>query len=349
MRNKTFAFLALALVSTYAILNVSCKNNDVEHKEPDKTNAVYYWRTTLETDSTELRFLQANNVSRAYVRFFDIVVDESPIAMDVVVPNATLQVKDTLPVNDIVPTIYITPEAIAKMQSTEDVWAEKIVKRIYNMCTYNEIEAPKELQLDCDWTKRTQQAFFALCAAVKKEIKKRNPQAQLSATIRLHQLKTPVPPVDYGVLMLYNTGSFENPEEPNSIISVENIKPYLKYLADYPLHLDYAYPIFSWNLVYSPDNYFKGLINSDSNLSGNILTHVAGNKYKVAKDTIINDIYLYQGDKIRKEDASFKTIMDVKQLIEQNSSTESHNVVLYQLDKKNISNYSDDEFIQIYK
>ena len=54
MRNKTFAFLAL--VSTYAILNVSCKNNDVEHKEPDKTNAVYYWRTTLETDSTELRY-----------------------------------------------------------------------------------------------------------------------------------------------------------------------------------------------------------------------------------------------------------------------------------------------------
>lgn len=338
-----------ALVLTCVILCIGCKNNNDDNKSSDKTNAVYYWRTTLEVDSIEQDFLQANNVGRAYVRFFDIVVDESPIAMDAVVPNATLQIKDTLPVKDIVPTIYITPEAIAKMQSNEDVWAEKIVKRIYNMCSYNELVEPKELQLDCDWTMHTQQTFFALCTAVKKELQKRNPEALLSATIRLHQLKTPVPPVDYGVLMLYNTGSFENSEEPNSIISVENIKPYLKYLTDYSLHLDYAYPIFSWNLVYNRGNNFKGLINSGSDLPDNILTHTTGNNYEVAKDTIIHNIYLYKGDKIRMEEAPFKTIMEVKNLIERNSRNKNCNVILYQLDKKNIFNYSSDEFKQIYK
>lgn len=347
MRNKALSFWTLLFICS--ILSVSCKNNYDAQKDLNKTNAVYYWRTTLECDSIEQGFLQANNVDRAYVRFFDIVVDESPIAMDAVVPNATLQIKDSLPVKDIVPTIYITPEAMAKMQSNEDVWAEKIIKRIYNMCSYNEIDEPKELQLDCDWTMRTQQAFFALCTAVKKELQNRNPETLLSATIRLHQLKTPVPPVDYGVLMLYNTGSFENPEEPNSIISVENIKPYLKYLADYSLHLDYAYPIFSWNLVYDTDNNFKGLINTSSDLLDNILIHTSGNNYEVAKDSVIHNIYLYKGDKIRMEDAPFKTIMEVKKLIEQNSRNKNCNVILYQLDKKNISNYSSDEFKQIYK
>lgn len=352
MRNNILPLCTLAF--SCISFCMGCKNNNDDHKSSnktnaDKTNAVYYWRTTLECDSVEQDFLQANNVDRAYVRFFDIVVDESPIAMDAVVPNATLQIKDTLPIKDIVPTIYITPEAIVKMQSNEEVWAEKIVKRIYNMCSYNELDEPKELQLDCDWTMRTQQAFFSLCTAVKNEIQKRNPQAILSATIRLHQLKTPVPPVDYGVLMLYNTGSFENPEEPNSIIWVENIKPYLKYLAYYSLRLDYAYPIFSWNLVYNRDKSFKGLINSSSDLPDNILTHISGNNYKVAKDTIINNIYLYQGDIIRKEDAPLKTILEIKKMIEQDSCNKNCNIILYQLDKKNISNYSSDEFKQIYK
>lgn len=217
------------------------------------------------------------------------------------------------------------------------------------MCSYNELDEPKELQLDCDWTMRTQQAFFSLCTAVKNEIQKRDPQALLSATIRLHQLKTSVPPVDYGVLMLYNTGSFENPEESNSIISVENVKPYLRYLADYPLHLDYAYPVFSWNLVYNEENHFKGLINSGTDFPDNILKHLSGNNYEVTKDTIINEIYLYQGDMIRKEEAPFKTIMEVKRLIEQNSRNKNCNVILYQLDPKNLSNYSGNEFKQIYK
>lgn len=345
MRNKILFLGALVC----AILCISCKSNNDGHKSSDKTNAVYYWRTTLECDSIEQEFLQANNVERAYVRFFDIVVDESPIAMDAVVPNATLQIKDSLPIKDIVPIIYITPEAIAKMQSKEDMWAEKIVKRIYNMCSYNELDEPKELQLDCDWSTRTEQAFFSLCTAVKNEIQKRNPQAILSATIRLHQLKTPVPPVDYGVLMLYNTGSFKNPKESNSIISIEHIKPYLKYLADYPLRLDYAYPIFSWNLVYNEDNHFKGLINSRTDFPDNILKHVSGNNYEVAKDTIINKTHLYQGEMIRKEDAPFKTIMEVKRLIEQNSCNKNCNVILYQLDSQNLSNYSGDEFKQIYQ
>lgn len=344
--NKILTLLALICVAI--IFCTGCKTEETP-KPTEHTKAIYYWRTILEVDSIERVFLQKNCVGRAYVRFFDIVADQSPNAIDSVVPNATVQFKDTLPVKDIIPTIFITQDAIAKMHSDEDAWAEKIVKRIFNMCSYNDLEQPKEVQLDCDWTHNTQNVFFSLCKAVKQELRKRNPKAKLSATIRLHQLPEAVPPVDYGVLMLYNTGSFMNYDEHNSIISVENIRPYMVYLADYSLHLDYAYPIFSWNLVYNNERHFKGLINSGPALPDNILNNISGNNYEVSKDTIINNVYLHKGDFVRKEDAPFKTLMEVKQLIEENCVNEDYSIILYQLDKKNIINYSDYEFKQIYK
>ncbi len=342
---KTLQSLVLSILTCVAFTSCQHKSHNTNQVE----NCIYYWRTVLELDSLERDFLQTNNIKKAYIRFFDVVVDKSLIAMDVVVPNGTLQVKSTMPVEKLIPTIYITVDAIKEMRQDEVMWAEKIVKRTYNMCSYNELPEPEEIQLDCDWTEQTGSIFFNLCREVKKELLLRNSEAKISATIRLHQLSQTPPPVDYGVLMLYNTGSFENSEEPNSIISVENIKPYLKNLANYSLHLDYAYPIFSWNLVYNRDRHFKGLINSSSNLPNNILTYISGNNYEVAKDTIINSFYLYKGDVIRKEDAPFTTIVEVKKMIEQNSHSECCNTILYQLDKTNISNYSCDEFKQIYK
>lgn len=330
-----------------ALLLTGCKGKTERAEGPhEEKNAVYYWRTTLELDGAERDFIGKNDVKRMYLRFFDIVVDKSPIAMDAVVPNATLQVKDSIPVKDFIPTIFIAPDAMEKMKANEEMWAEKIVKRVYNMCSYNELGVPSEIQLDCDWTAQTDSSFFALCKAVKNQLIDRNPDAKLSATIRLHQLRSTPPPVDYGVLMLYNTGSFKNPNEKNSIISEKDITPYLNNLSDYPIHLDFAYPIFSWNLVYS-QTHFKGLVNSNSALPPSILQRVSQNEYKIIKDTVINDVFLYEGDLVRHEDAPFKTIMKVKKLIEKNSRTKS-SIILYHLDNQNLSNYTSDEFKEIY-
>lgn len=348
MMRISFLFKLLVSTFTFCILCVGCDTKQDRGELLDNSNAVYYWRTTFALDRVERNFLRNNNVKRIYMRFFDIVVDKSPIAMDAVVPNATLQLKDTVQGIEIIPTIYITNDAMAKMASNEDLWAEKIVKRVYNMCSYNELETPLEMQLDCDWTAQTDSAFFSLCRSIKKQLYGRNPSTKLSATIRLHQLKQTPPPVDYGVLMLYNTGSFKNPDEDNSIISVDNIKPYLKYLSDYTLHLDFAYPIFSWKLVYF-DGHFRGLLNTNNLIPSSILRPTAVNKYEVVKDTIINNTRLAQGAMIRHEEAPFKTIMEVKRLIEQHSRNNNSSVILYNLDYQNISNYTSDEFQKIYK
>ena len=45
----------------------------------------------------------------------------------------------------------------------------------------------------------------------------------LSTTIRLHQLSMKVPPVDYGVLMLYNTGHPMKFMERNPILDIRDV------------------------------------------------------------------------------------------------------------------------------
>jgi hypothetical protein len=54
------------------------------------------------------------------------------------------------------------------------------------------------------------------------------------------------PPVDYGALMIYNTGDPRKWEERNPILDYRDVHPYLKRLDQYPLPLAAAYPVFIW-------------------------------------------------------------------------------------------------------
>lgn len=312
-------------------------------------NGIYYWKTVLETDSAERAFLRENNVTRAYVRFFDVVCDDSPLATEEIIPNATLQIRDTLPVSEIIPTIYITLDALKRMKGEEEEWAERIVKRASNMCEYNDLGQLEEIQLDCDWTATTDTIYFTLCKEVKSQMKDITDHPLVSSTIRLHQLSKPAPPVDYGVLMLYNTGSFENPDEKNSILSEEVVRSYLSGpLADYPLHLDVAYPIYSWELVYR-GNRFLGLVRPQNPIPDDILTRIGENRYTLRRDTIIGNTILRKGDLLRKEDASCRTLAAVKEIIENNLGEERHSTILYHLDSENLSRYDSNEIKAIYK
>ena len=105
----------------------------------------------------------------------------------------------------------------------------------------NDIMGVKEIQIDCDYTINSLPTYYQFL----KEVKEAWGQ-QLSTTIRLHQLSMKAPPVDYGVLMLYNTGDPRKWTERNPILDIRDVSPYLKRLDRYPLPLAAAYPVFSW-------------------------------------------------------------------------------------------------------
>ena len=198
-------------------------------------NAVYYWRTDFRLDSTERAFLSLYNINKVYCRYFDVVMSEEqgPI------PNATITFSDSLPTEvEIIPTIYITEDC---MHQEPKGLAEKLVKRIQQMNETNDIKGVQEIQIDCDYTAKSRKVYYQFLKEVKSAWKQR-----LSTTIRLHQLSMEEPPVDYGALMLYNTGDPRKWTERNPILDARDVYPYVKRLDDYPLPLAAAYPVFSW-------------------------------------------------------------------------------------------------------
>lgn len=214
------------------LLTVGCR----ERKELAEGNAVYYWRTDLRIDSTERAFLQLYNINKVYCRYFDVVINNESVGP---MPNATIAFSDTLPAGiEIIPTIYITENC---MHQAYKGLAEKLVNRIIQMNETNDIKNVQEIQIDCDYTAKSKNTYYQFLEEVKRAWGKK-----LSTTIRLHQLSMEVPPVDYGALMLYNTGDPRKWTERNPILDIRDVQPYVKWLDDYPLPLAAAYPVFSW-------------------------------------------------------------------------------------------------------
>ena len=233
----------LTTILTVTLFLTGCQKKDKQLcDELPEGNAVYYWRTDLRLDSTERAFLKTYDIKKVYCRYFDVVMDESGEPM----PNATITFSDTLPADvEMIPTVYITVDCLQKPH--KDL-ADKLVKRIRQMNETNDIKGVREIQIDYDYTARNMRVYYNFLAEVrgkwKEESGKRD--AIVSTTIRLHQLSMEAPPVDYGALMLYNTGDPQKWTERNPILDQRDVAPYLRYLDDYPLPLAAAYPVFSW-------------------------------------------------------------------------------------------------------
>lgn len=351
-----YVFLSVILLLMVA---AGCKKKDESAQEPDpihkELNSVYYWKTVLRIDSTELSFLDRHDIGRIYLRMFDVTEDVTTDDPGLrAIPNATLriddrqydQLRDTLLSKEFVPVVYITLPALKAMKGKEETLADNITDRIINMCGYNSIPNVNELQLDCDWTASTEESYFTLCKEIKNSLNHKLKQWRVSSTIRLHQLSRKAPPVDCGVLMVYNTGNFNNPDTRNSILDAKDVKPYLKHLKDYPLHLDVAYPTYSWQLLYR-DRKFAGLLNG-LNLADTALFEPRGaNLYAVRRDMPYSDRMLREGDMVRMETSDLKDIRKVKDMIERRLSGRPHSNILYHLDTDNLSNYTCDEIQHI--
>ena len=240
--------LSLALISaavansTLYTLNstllVSCESQVPQTYNLETGNAVYYWRTDLRLDSVERAFLTQYHIQKFYCRYFDVVMSESGEPK----PNATITFSDTLPDSiEIIPTVYITEDCMHKQYPD---LAEKIVSRIIQMNETNDIRNVHEIQIDCDYTSKSRKTYYDFLREVRTQLS--TVHCHLSTTIRLHQLSMEAPPVDYGALMIYNTGDPNKWEERNPILDMRDVAPYLKRLDKYPLPLAAAYPVFHW-------------------------------------------------------------------------------------------------------
>lgn len=346
-------FLVLTLGG---LLAISC-SRDVTTSGPchEEMPSVYYWRTVLDHDPQEYSFIRTHGIGRIYLRMFDVVADSHAMTDDErTVPNASVRIdtrtysfmKDSMADMEFVPVVFITVDALKAMKGRESVLAANIVQRVKNMASYNSLPNVRELQLDCDWTRSMEESFFALCDSVKGSIRRHQLPWRLSSTIRLHQLARRVPPVDSGVLMVYNTGSFSDPDAANSIIDVKDVAPYMRYLSSYRLHLDVAYPTYSWQLLFRKRQ-FVGLLNGLNLADTTRFTCKIEHIYVVRRDMPYNSIILREGDMIRQERSEFADIARVRAMIEERLAGRAHSNILYHLDSNNLVKYSSDEIDHI--
>jgi len=290
----------------------SCKRE----AESEPVRGMYYWRTVFDLSTEEQTFLKEHNVERLYVRYFDVVMNEQGEPT----PNATIKFSSTfLPLREgVVPVVFITNDCMA--HPSKDL-AEKILARVLQMNETHDIKGVRELQIDCDWTMSTRKNFFAFLDRLRPLAREKG--ISLSATIRLHQLSQPVPPVDRGVLMVYNTGDVTRLDCHHPILDLADVKSYLRHLKNYDLPLSAAYPLFTWRVLFRRGHYV-GIMHSDDDLP------------VIAGDSIV----------IRQPDMAH--IMEARRAIDQLRHDVHHEVILYDLSKENITRLKPNEYETIF-
>ena len=225
------------------LLLLSCGSSEQKHVSLN----FYHWKSGFEIDSLESNFLNQVKSQKIYLRAFDV---DWNATTQKAVPLAEMHVKRTSLLSiELVPVIFITNRTMIHISYDKIAGlGDRIIKKIRAIWKQANWASPQKVQLDCDWSSKSRRNYFHLLDYLKKKYK-----LKISTTIRLHQYKYPtqtgVPPVDQGVLMIYNMGDVRDASETNSILNLKAASAYLNHGAAYPLSLQVALPLFSWGVL----------------------------------------------------------------------------------------------------
>lgn len=296
----------------------------------------YYWRSNFSVNDVEKEIVNDLAVQNVYIRFFD--VDKSnqnpkPIGKIVNYKASELNV-------NYIPTVFITNRTFQN-HSKEQVeeLAKNVNQLIQEIAKIGQLDKYEEIQIDCDWTKSTQQQYFYFLEELKKISDKK-----ISATLRLHQVKFKdregVPPLDKMVLMCYATENPSEVEQNNSILDLDLAKDYLQNLDQYPINLDVALPIYSWAIIKNNFGKIK-LINSfsEEDLANKPVINKGNGIFEVTDDFFLNNFYLSKGFSIKVETISPELLQDTKAFLDQKLKND-YRIIYYHLDQKFTQNYN---------
>lgn len=286
-----------SLYVIFVFILLGCKEQLPNRKKPEFN--FYHWSQQVDLSSEQESILAKAKSKKLYVRFFDVQWSDE---YDAPVPVSVTNLDSYLAQIEVVPTIYITNEVMKNLSGNrigQRDLAKRIVRKIDKAVLNYDLNTTK-LQIDCDWTGSTKDAYFQFLTDLRQEI---DSTQKLSATIRLHQIKyadkTGIPPVDEGALMVYNVGDVRSRAEVNSIFDKATVKKYLSGFEEYSLPLNIALPSFSWGVVYT--RYGVRPINDmlKSEIDTTSSTPLGNNEYRIGNYS--GNRYMYKGDTVRIE------------------------------------------------
>ncbi|TDO20192.1 hypothetical protein [Pedobacter duraquae] len=312
------------------------------HKKREVDASFYYWKTSYEASSIEDTWLDTLHSTRMYVRIMDIDISENGSAP---VPISPVIFKDKIPARrELVPVVFIVNNVLKNRshQQLSDL-ATKIlffVKGKVSQAGKNKIA---ELQIDCDWTKSTRENYFFLLTELKHKLSKQ--QTNLSATLRLHQLKnliaSGIPPVDRVMLMCYNMGNLRQYGDQNSILEQAELEKYIgKNIGNYPLPVDVGLPLFSWAVAFRKQAYIgipkkiTEVVLHDTAL----FKEIKPNRFLAKKD--LPEYGLTINDELRWESVPIKQLQAAAVYIAQYLNTNKINMIYFHLDEQLLKKFS---------
>lgn len=336
-------------------------------KERVVNRGMYYWKNNEQLlNVNEAVFIADAQIKTCYVKFFEVaedsVWDAAPVAKSKLTFNYSavglsaekrIQVDTCLEKVLIIPTVYIQNNVVLHLNKTAlDTLAGNIIYLINKYWSGNHFAQYysyfNSIQIDCDWTPKSRDNYFYLL----KEIKKRASSKSLSCTLRLYpyayQDTMGVPPVDRVMLMCYNLLPPLQDEDKNSILDLEELNAYLNLVDEYPLPMDIALPIYSYQFLYQ-NNQLAGLLNTSLSELQPYVHEIKPQWYEVNRDVIVGDKFLRGGDKIKIEAIDKKLLDDAIQLITDGVNLQdSITVSLFHLDKNTISAYDQESINRFY-
>ncbi len=361
-RITLFTFLIVSFV-------VSCKNKSVQ-----VSRAYYFWRTNTNPTKEEINFLKQHRVNKLYCKLMDVdwseVYGAFPVAeTNVDDINFDINERDSVQAN-VVPVLFLTNKVFQHINSSGiSLLAKRVVRKclfaydsadfenerrtnnFHRFFTYYRPLQPVEIQFDCDWTVSTAKKYFTFLQTVRDLLPD---SVMISATIRLHQFKysgkTGVPPVDRGMLMMYNTSDLTKYSTTNSIFDSDKAKAYFSKKIKYPLPLDIALAAYSWCIIFR-DKKFYQLENqlSEAELRQcSFLKPMMHHFYRVERDTVYNDLLLRRGDEIKVENISSQSLQEAAKIAVNAVNSELVTIALFELSENEIINYNYETIEAVY-
>lgn len=303
----------------------------------------YYWKTIFRFSEKEKETLKENHVQKLYVRYFDIGLHpESKFP----IPISPVRFEANPKEYSIVPVVFIQNKVMLLPNLDVNELAQKTFGFIEQINSKNNISC-QEIQIDCDWTLKSKEHYLKFIEVFKKLSKKK-----LSATIRLHQVKyfkkTKIPNVDSGVLMYYNMGSIA-PDSLNSIYDQKVAAKYLSSLKKYPLHLDFALPIYSWG-VHIRNNKVIGLrskINRKDLQNDPNFEKINAIFFRAKQSNYKNGVFYEANDLLKIEEIKKEDLKEMAEDLDENLPEKPNQIIFYDLDEFNLNNYEKNIFEQV--
>lgn len=335
----------LRIIFYIAIFTFGCQS-DKTTSHMDKS--FYYWKTIYKLNHEEQFILDTLHVNSLYVRYFDVDWDDKSKQA---IPKAPVYFNE-IPKQKVIPVIFLTNRTLVNIQVEDiSVLANKIVHKV-NSINANRKLAYSEIQLDCDWTETSRFKYFLLL----KELKMRIGSSKiLSATIRLHQVKfhkrTGIPPVDKGVLMVYNIANLNDVNTVNSIFDPDIILQYTAQLDQYPLHLDLAFPVFNQNVLFR-NHIFTGVLRDinyfDPNRVPVNFKKIKNNLYLCIRDTMISNYFIKREDVLRSEKVDYDQVKRISESLRKQLKSDTFTLLIFDLNSNHFINKSIDEINELF-